>query len=68
MKRPEYVASAVNELKAALDGGSPDMQLLRGVFSRGGFTDGYFTGKGRICSVSAKRTTLLRPRAYPEDT
>ncbi|WP_303790172.1 U32 family peptidase [Ruminococcus flavefaciens] len=45
MKRPEYVASAVHELKAALDGEAPDMQLLRGVFSRGGFTDGYFTGK-----------------------
>ncbi|WP_303805187.1 U32 family peptidase [Ruminococcus flavefaciens] len=45
MKRPEYVASAVHELKAALDGEAPDMKLLRGVFSRGGFTDGYFTGK-----------------------
>ena len=45
MKRPEYVASAVHELKAALDGQAPDMKLLRGVFSRGGFTDGYFTGK-----------------------
>ncbi len=45
MKRPEYVASAVNELKTALDGGEPDMQLLRGIFSRSGFTDGYFTGR-----------------------
>ena len=44
MKRPEYVASAVHELKKALGGEVPDMQLLRGVFSRGGFTDGYFTG------------------------
>ncbi len=45
MKRPEYVASAVNELSGALDGNKPDMQLLRGIFSRSGFTDGYFTGK-----------------------
>ncbi|MBR5684314.1 MAG: U32 family peptidase [Ruminococcus sp.] len=45
MKRPEYVASAVHELKASLDGNAPDMKLLRGVFSRSGFTDGYFTGK-----------------------
>lgn len=45
MKRPEYVASAVDALKTALDGGKPDMQALRGIFSRGGFTDGYFTGK-----------------------
>ena len=47
MKRPEYVASAVHELKTALEGGVPDMKLLRGVFSRSGFTDGYFTGERR---------------------
>ncbi len=45
MKRPEYVASAVHELKRAVDGDAPDMKLLRGVFSRSGFTDGYFTGE-----------------------
>ena len=45
MKRPEYVASAVHELKAALNGDAPDMKLLRGVFSRGGFTDGYYTAQ-----------------------
>lgn len=45
MKRPEYIASAVSELKKALDGNSPDMKTLRGIFSRGGFTDGYFSGK-----------------------
>ncbi len=45
MKRPEYVASAVNELKKAIDGQSPDMDFLKGIFSRSGFTDGYFTGK-----------------------
>lgn len=45
MKRPEYVASAVHELKSSLEGNTPDMQFLRGVFSRSGFTDGYFSGK-----------------------
>ena len=45
MKRPEYTASAVHELKNALSGQTPDMALLKGIFSRGGFTDGYFTGK-----------------------
>ncbi|SEH41251.1 putative protease [Ruminococcus flavefaciens] len=45
MKRPEYVASAVHELKASLDGEAPDMKLLRGVFSRSGFTDGYYTAQ-----------------------
>ena len=47
MKRPEYVASAVHELKNSVEGGAPDMKLLRGVFSRSGFTDGYFTGERR---------------------
>ncbi len=45
MKRPEYVAATVHELKKALVGQAPDMQLLRGIFSRSGFTDSYFTGK-----------------------
>ena len=45
MKRPEYTASAVHELKNALSGQTPDMTLLKGIFSRSGFTDGYFTGK-----------------------
>lgn len=45
MKRPEYVAAAVTACKEALSGGSPDIDSLRAVFSRQGFTDGYFTGK-----------------------
>jgi putative protease len=45
MKRPEYVAAAVMSLKAAIKGETPDLELLKSVFSRSGFTDGYFTGK-----------------------
>jgi putative protease len=45
LKRPEYVAASVSELRRALDGGQPDMKLLESVFSRSGFTDGYFTGR-----------------------
>lgn len=45
MKRPEYVASAVIETKKALSGQAPNLDMLRSVFSRDGFTDGYFTGK-----------------------
>ena len=47
MKRPEYVAAAVTACKKAIDGSySPeDESVLRSVFSRSGFTDGYFTGK-----------------------
>ncbi len=45
MKRPEYVAAAVTALKDARDGKTPDMDALKAVFSRSGFTDGYYTGK-----------------------
>ena len=48
MKRPEYVACAVKAAKESLDKGyvpADTMQYLRSVFSRSGFTDGYFTGK-----------------------
>ena len=44
MKRPEYVAAAVTACRAALNGEQPDTDTLRAVFSRSGFTDGYFTG------------------------
>lgn len=45
MKRPEYVAMAVDSCKKALCGIEYDCELLKNVFSRSGFTDGYFTGK-----------------------
>ncbi len=45
MKRPEYVASAVTACRQALNGETPDMNLLKSVFSRSGFTDGYYTGR-----------------------
>ncbi len=45
MKRPEYVAAAVNACVLARDGGAPDTELLKNIFSRSGFTDGYLTGK-----------------------
>lgn len=45
MKRPEYVAAAVNACRVKLAGGAPDTASLKSVFSRGGFTDGYLTGR-----------------------
>jgi putative protease len=47
MKRPEYVAAAVNAVRKAIDGTlTPDDEnTLRSVFSRSGFTDGYLTGR-----------------------
>ena len=45
MKRPEYVAAAVNACVCARNGETPDTELLKNIFSRSGFTDGYLTGK-----------------------
>ena len=45
MKRPEYVAAVVTACRAALRGEAPDLESLRAVFSRSGFTDGYLTGQ-----------------------
>ncbi len=45
MKRPEYVASAVNACIEAREGREPDIGFLKDIFSRSGFTDGYLTGK-----------------------
>lgn len=45
MKRPEYVYAAVSACKKAIKGEKPDLETLKNVFSRSGFTDGYFTGK-----------------------
>ena len=44
MKRPEYVAAAVTACRSALRGESYDLHELQSIFSRSGFTDGYFTG------------------------
>lgn len=44
LKREEYAVSAVHELKKSLTGRKPDMKILENIFSRDGFTDGYFTG------------------------
>lgn len=45
MKRPEYVAAATDALRKAVDGEEYDEDILRAVFSRSGFTDGYLDEK-----------------------
>lgn len=49
MKRPEYTALVTNVYKRALlekrEPTGEELEQLRAVFSRDGFTDGYFTGK-----------------------
>lgn len=48
LKRPEYVASAVNVARQFYDSGFASEESctqLKSVFSRSGFTNGYYTGK-----------------------
>ncbi len=49
MKTPEYVYQTTRVWRRLLDEGRSatpeEMRILSGVFSRGGFTDGYFTGR-----------------------
>ncbi|MCL2693966.1 MAG: U32 family peptidase [Oscillospiraceae bacterium] len=45
MKRPEYVAAAVDACYKARKGEPYDAETLRAAFSRGMFTDGYYTGE-----------------------
>lgn len=45
MKRLEYVAAATDACRKALDGQAFDIEMLKAVFSRSGFTDGYLTCK-----------------------
>lgn len=58
LKRPEYVAAAVTAYRAAVRGETPDPALvadLQAVFSRSGFTDGYYTGR-RTAEMFGRRT------------
>ncbi|MBR6572307.1 MAG: U32 family peptidase [Clostridia bacterium] len=48
MKRPEYVAAATKACREKIDDGKVSSEIssaLNGVFSRSGFTDGYYTGR-----------------------
>lgn len=50
MKRPEYVAAAVTAVKSSLSGNenSEINDALKAVFSRSGFTDGYYSNRRGI--------------------
>ena len=48
MKRAEYVAAAVTACRNAREGRAYDLETLRSVFSRSGFTDGYLMGKRNV--------------------
>ncbi len=48
MKRPEYVAAVVDACQKSLRNENADIETLKAVFSRSGFTDGYLTGERRL--------------------
>ncbi|MBQ8108093.1 MAG: U32 family peptidase [Ruminococcus sp.] len=68
MKRPEYAAMAVDSTKKALAGQPYDLKTLAEVFSRGGFTDGYLTGKrGKaMFGFRSKEDAQASARAFPK--
>ena len=70
MKRPEYVAAAVSACRQALDKGEVETELkntLKNVFSRSGFTDGYYTNKlGKdMFGIRTKEDVLSADKAFP---
>ena len=80
MKRPEYVAAAVTAVRNSLDGETDGeiLSSLKAVFSRSGFTDGYFQDRlGRemfgtrtkkdVTSADGKLLSSLR-RLYDKET
>ncbi len=68
MKRPEYVAAAVCACKNALEGKPYDVETLKAVFSRSGFTDGYLTGKrdGTMYGVRTKEDVVGAEKVLKE--
>lgn len=67
MKRPEYVAAAVTALKTAINGKNPDMNDLISVFSRSGFTDGYFTGNREdMFGVRSREDVVSAEKIFPK--
>ncbi len=70
MKRSEYVAAATASFRSMVDKGYVDPSLkscLENVFSRSGFTDGYFTEKtGKdMFGIRTKDDVTLSPDTYP---
>ena len=70
MKRPEYVACAVFSAKQSLEKGYIDPSIaetLKNVFSRQGFTDGYYTDKlGRdMFGIRTKEDVVSADKAFP---
>lgn len=70
MKRPEYVAAAVDSCKKSLNGEAYDSSVLEDVFSRSGFTNGYLNDKlgsemfGTRSKEDVKATEKILPKIH----
>ncbi len=69
MKRPEYVAAAASAIRKAIDSGKPqedDVELLKNVFSRQGFTEGYLFGKTgkEMFGIRTKDDVTSAPKTF----
>lgn len=70
MKRPEYVAAATYACRRALDNGKVEAELsetLQNVFSRSGFTSGYYHNKlGKdMFGIRTKEDVVSADKAFP---
>lgn len=70
MKRPEYVAAATSALRQAVDNGFADRNictLLEDVFSRQGFTDGYYKNRlgNDMFGIRTKEDVASANSAFP---
>ncbi len=63
MKRPEYAACAADACRRSLAGEEYDAQRLSDIFSRGGLTDGYFTGDMRDMQGTRGKEDVQRSSA-----
>ncbi len=70
MKRPEYVAAATAAAKESLENGKTNdelSQILKDVFSRQGFTDGYYVNSlgVNMFGTRTKEDVLAGNKAFP---
>ncbi len=68
MKRPEYVAASVDSIRKSINGEKYDAELLGQVFSRSGFTDGYYYSKlgEDMFGIRQKDDVLSTSKALPK--
>ena len=65
LRTPEYAAAAVTACRLARAGQPYDEALVRDIFSRSGFTDGYFTNRNDGKMFGVRTEADARPHSVP---